>query len=87
MVSIASRATSTCGVKIPNRKHTRKEILNSFKHQMKALREQLNVSYFIQVQRSALISIICYVRVHLPQVKLVLHAMPGRHRIPMRILQ
>ncbi|KAF8950694.1 hypothetical protein BDZ97DRAFT_1687043 [Flammula alnicola] len=43
MIAIASRAT--CGVKIPTRKQIRKEIIQTFKDQMKALKERLNVSF------------------------------------------
>jgi hypothetical protein len=41
---MASRATN--GIKIPDRKVTRAEIIEMFKKQMKYLRTQLNVSVF-----------------------------------------
>lgn len=42
MIDIAARATD--GVKIPNRKQTRREIINLFKKNMTRLRDKLNVS-------------------------------------------
>ncbi|KAH7902998.1 hypothetical protein BJ138DRAFT_1021270 [Hygrophoropsis aurantiaca] len=41
MIDVASRATN--GVKIPNRKATRDEIMNMFKKQMTRLKDKLNV--------------------------------------------
>jgi len=45
MIEVASRATS--GVKIPDRKVTRAEIIEMFKKQMRYLRARLNVGVFI----------------------------------------
>ncbi|KAF8957947.1 hypothetical protein BDZ97DRAFT_1669110, partial [Flammula alnicola] len=42
MIEVAGRATQ--GVKIPSRKQTQQAIVNTFKNQMKALSERLNVS-------------------------------------------
>jgi hypothetical protein len=42
MISVASHVTK--GVKIPNQKQTCDEIISSFKKQMKALKDHLNVS-------------------------------------------
>jgi len=44
MIAIAARSTK--GVKIPNRKQTRGQIISSFKKQMSQLRARLNVSFF-----------------------------------------
>jgi hypothetical protein len=41
MIDVASHATS--GVSVPNRKATRREIMDSFKKQMSKLKERLNV--------------------------------------------
>jgi hypothetical protein len=41
MINIAARATN--GITIPNRKATRREILDMFKNQMTHLKERLNV--------------------------------------------
>lgn len=41
MIHIAARATN--GVKIPNRRQTREAIIDTFKRQLTALREKLNV--------------------------------------------
>lgn len=43
MIDIAARATE--GVKIPNRKQTRREIIDMFKCNMTKLRERLNVEH------------------------------------------
>ena len=42
MISVASCATK--GAKIPNRKQSRDEIISTFKKQMTALKDRLNVS-------------------------------------------
>jgi hypothetical protein len=42
MIDIAARATN--GVIVPNRKTTRREIMNLFKKNLSNLRERLNVS-------------------------------------------
>jgi hypothetical protein len=44
MIDVASRAPH--GVKIPDRKVTRNEVVGMFKKQMKHLRARLNVSLF-----------------------------------------
>jgi hypothetical protein len=44
MIDVASRAPN--GVSIPNRKATRREIMDSFKKQMSKLKEHLNVRVF-----------------------------------------
>ena len=41
MIALAAR--STRGVKIPDRKQTRRDIISIFKEQMTALKERLNV--------------------------------------------
>jgi len=43
MVSIAARATR--GIKLESRKQTRKAIMQTFKEQMKGLKERLNVRF------------------------------------------
>jgi hypothetical protein len=45
MIHVASRSTN--GVKIPDRKVTRAEIIEMFKKQMKYLRTRLNASFFL----------------------------------------
>jgi hypothetical protein len=43
MINIAARATD--GVKIPGRKQTRQEIIDTFKTRLTKLRDRLNVSH------------------------------------------
>lgn len=43
MIDIAARATD--GVRVPNRKQTRRAIIETFKRNLTKLRERLNVQY------------------------------------------
>ena len=81
MVNIAARATR--GVKLPSRKQTRKEIIRTFKEQMKALKERLNMS-----SQSFLLSylLLHHFRARSSVARLVSPVTHGRRRTLMRIL-
>ena len=52
MINIAARATN--GVKIPDRRQTRQAIIDTFKRQLVALRDRLNVCKVLHYYRHAL---------------------------------
>lgn len=54
MIDVASRATN--GVKIPGRKVTRAEIMRMFKNHLTRLRNKLNVSHVLYIQRDYIVS-------------------------------
>jgi len=80
MANIAARATR--GLKFLSRKQTRSEIIRAFKEQMKALKEQLNVSSLSVT--SSLYPLPLHFRARLSVAKSVSLAMPGRRQILMR---
>jgi len=47
MIDVASRAPTGVKVKIPDRKATRRDFIESFKRNLKDLRDRLNVSTII----------------------------------------
>jgi hypothetical protein len=83
MIATASRATN--GVKIPNRKATRQEIIDLFKRQLLNLKERMNVSTNSSYMRGLLTSNAFRAKLHL--ARSVLPAMHGKHPIQTHTLR
>ena len=86
MIDIAARATK--GVKIPNRKQTRDEIINTFKRNLSKLRDRLNVSapHLPRVLRVAFLTMRT-TRARQSPAKSTSRVMHGKHQTPTATLR